>query len=140
MGQVTEMEEHEGIVPKEGTASELVYLVEYDEDQWMKYSEEDKQYCMDTWIKKAEPLEVERVVVRIHPDILFPRYGNQRPYIDRQHRFPKAEKGWETSKHLKVQTNTDQVSLTDADLERIQQYQKDGYNVEVRNCNGVKLW
>lgn len=137
MAQVTDI--------KDGTVSDSVYLVEYNEDQWMKYSEEDKQYCMDTWVKKAKPTGVSRVVVKIHPDILFPRYGRDRPYIDRQYRFPQEEKGWQAHRVIHVQTNTDQVSLTEADLKRIEQVEianelQKGDKLILRNCNDVVLW
>lgn len=137
MGQVVDIEVDDMIM---GTVSDSVYLVNYDEDQWMRYTDAQKQHCMDTWIKKAEPLGVKRVLVKIHPDILFPSYGKTRPYIDRQHRFPDTEKGWEFSRTLNIQTNTDQVALSEEDLKGIKLYYDNADRIVVKNCNGTILW
>lgn len=74
----------------EGRATKTVYLVRYDEELWMRWTEEQQQFCKDTWIKKAEPCEVEEVVLQLFPDELLPQYGHEKPYIVWRHKFEEV--------------------------------------------------
>lgn len=76
------------IQPAEGTASEQAYLVAYNEDLWFSYSEETREFCKETWIRKAEPLNVRFVVLRLTPDPVFPMRGHEKPYVEWRHMFP----------------------------------------------------
>lgn len=78
MGQIT---------PIEGSATDNAYFVQYDEDQWNLYDDAGKEYCKAYWIKKAEPLGVRFVALRLIPDPLFPATGRETPYIAWQHMF-----------------------------------------------------
>lgn len=62
-------------------ASGRVYLVDYDEDLWLSYDDEGRQQCIDAWLRKAEPLRVAFLSVRLHPDKVFPLHGHEGPYI-----------------------------------------------------------
>lgn len=74
--------------PKEGSPAGAAYVVRYDEDQWLRYSEEGQQFCKDYWIKRATPIEgIQVVALQLIPDPLFPMTGNERPYIAWQHKL-----------------------------------------------------
>lgn len=79
----------------EGVASDRIYLIRYDEDQWERYDDAGKQFCYDTWIKKATPLAVDTVVLQLIPDPIFPRGSHEKPYVGWQHWIErKADKGF----------------------------------------------
>lgn len=69
------------VQPIDGSPSETVYLVRYDEEQWLKYDEAGQQFCFDTWIKKATPLGCKFVTLILEPDPLFPTNGKEKPYV-----------------------------------------------------------
>jgi len=70
----------EVIVPDGDPAGKL-YLVNYEEDQWMKYDDDGREFCWQSWIKWATPLKCTKVVLRLIPDELFPMHGNEMPYL-----------------------------------------------------------
>lgn len=76
------------IQPIEGSASENGYFVQYDEDQWNLYDDAGKQYCYEYWKKKAKPMGVAYVALRLVPDPLFPSGPREAPYIAWQYMFP----------------------------------------------------
>lgn len=61
------------------------YVVDYDEDQWKRYTEETQEFCRQTWTKKAQALRCERVALRLIPDPLFPSGEKDKPYFVWQH-------------------------------------------------------
>lgn len=68
-----------------GAQSGKIYLVNYDEDLWFKFDDEGRQFCKDTWIRKATPIpDVRFVVLKLHPDDLFPMHGKEKPYVEWQ--------------------------------------------------------
>lgn len=77
---------------KDGVPSNRWYVIEYDEDQWYRYDDAGKQFCYDTWIKKATPLpDIDMVVLRLIPDPVFPRGDKELPYIEWQHCIDRRE-------------------------------------------------
>lgn len=81
------MEAKVAISPRivENHAGQPCYLVEYDEDQWLKYDKEGQDYCFTTWAGKAKPLGAVFVVLRLIPDALFPSGEHTIPYIARSY-------------------------------------------------------
>lgn len=71
-----------GILEKNYAGQEC-YLVNYDEEQWNKYSPEAQEQTMQAWVKKAKPMGAEYVVLRLHPDPLFPAGDKTAPYVAR---------------------------------------------------------
>jgi hypothetical protein len=69
----------------ENHAGQPCYLVEYDEDQWNRYGAEDKEFCFDTWAKKAKPLGALFVVLKLFPDPIFPSSDRTTPYVVRSY-------------------------------------------------------
>jgi hypothetical protein len=67
----------------ENAVGQPCYLVEYDEDQWLKYDKEGQEHCFDTWIRKAKPMGALFVVLRLIPDPLFPSTDKVVPYVVR---------------------------------------------------------
>lgn len=73
-----------------GAEAGRIYLVNYDEDLWKAFDAESQQFCKDTWIKKATPIPgVKYVVLRLHPDDLFPMHGNEKPYVEWKHEIDR---------------------------------------------------
>ena len=61
--------------------SSLMFL-QYDEDQWFRYSEKEQQECCDAWIKKYLPNpECHGIVLKLIPDPVFPRGEQEYPYV-----------------------------------------------------------
>lgn len=81
------MSEKTNVSPRivENHAGQACYLVEYDEDQWLKYDKEGQEFCFETWAKKAKPLGAVFVVLRLVPDPLFPSGEKTTPYIFRSY-------------------------------------------------------
>lgn len=76
---------------KDGVASKHTYVITYDEELWLGLSPERQQFCKDAWISRASPLPgVERVVLQLKPDILFPLRGHEHPFIEWQHELVHA--------------------------------------------------
>lgn len=69
----------------ENHAGQPCYLVEYDEDQWNKYDADGKEFCFETWAKKAKPLGAQFVVLKLFPDPVFPMGDKTIPYIARSY-------------------------------------------------------
>lgn len=57
------------------------YIVDYDEDQWKRYTAETQEYCKATWKKRAAAQGCERIALRLIPDPIFPCYGKEKPYF-----------------------------------------------------------
>jgi hypothetical protein len=77
----------------DGVTSNRWYVVQYAEDQWMKYDDATKQHCYDTWIARATPLpDIDMAVLRLIPDPLFPQHGHEAPYVEWQHCIDRREK------------------------------------------------
>lgn len=77
----------------EGTSTDRMYYIRYDEDQWFRYSDEGHQFCYDYWIRKCEPLAVDAVVLQLVPDPIFPRDPERlRPYVAWRHAFDRKPK------------------------------------------------
>lgn len=129
---------------KEGEATKSVYLVCYNEDQWMRYSDKQKQECYDFWIKRAEPMEVEEAILRLYPDELFPQHGHELPYIAWRHKFPPRDsKGWELAVTVRVYTNDNAFILTDSDRDKFKQYwtkYPKGTRFLLKNLQNKTLW
>lgn len=102
------------IIPAEGSQSNSMYLIEYNEDQWLKYSDDQKQFCYDTWIKKAEPLSVTFVTLRLMPDPIFPINGRTKPYVEWQHRFDRKAETILTVNHALVAIYSTEATMTPA--------------------------
>jgi hypothetical protein len=66
-------------------AGQPCYLVEYDEDQWLKYDKAGQEHCFETWAKKAKPMGAQFVVLRLIPDPLFPSGDKTIPYAARSY-------------------------------------------------------
>lgn len=65
-----------------GTTSDQMYLVTMDEDLWLAYPDETKEYCKSEWRKKATALKGVRYVgLRVVPDELFPSGNKEHPYF-----------------------------------------------------------
>lgn len=82
------------IEPFGGLFTEIVagkaYLITYDEDLWKSYDDDGRQFCKDTWIKKATPMaDVRFVVLKLVPDDLFPMHGHETPYVEWQHQIDR---------------------------------------------------
>lgn len=69
----------------ENSAGQPCYLIEYDEDQWLKYDKEGQEHCFETWAAKAKPMGAEFVVLRLIPDPLFPSGDKTIPYVARSY-------------------------------------------------------
>jgi hypothetical protein len=69
----------------ENHAGQPCYLVEYDEDQWLKYDKEGQEFCFEQWAKKAKPMGAVFVVLRLYPDALFPSTDKTLPYVVRSY-------------------------------------------------------
>lgn len=69
----------------ENSAGQPCYLVEYDEDQWLKYDKAGQDHCFETWAAKAKPMGALFVVLRLIPDPLFPTTDKTVPYIVRSY-------------------------------------------------------
>lgn len=69
----------------ENSAGQPCYLVEYDEDQWLKYDKEGQEHCFEAWVRKAKPMGAMFVVLRLIPDPLFPSGEKTMPYIVRSY-------------------------------------------------------
>jgi hypothetical protein len=69
----------------ENHAGQPCYLVEYDEDQWIKYDKEGQEFCFEQWARKAKPMGAVFVVLRLIPDALFPISDKTVPYIVRSY-------------------------------------------------------
>lgn len=68
-----------------------VYLVDYNEDLWLSFDDEGRQYCKDTWYKKAEVIPgCKFVTLRLIPDDLFPMHGHEKPYVAWQQSIERA--------------------------------------------------
>lgn len=65
---------------KDGDVNGLSYIVSYDEDQWNRYTDEQKQFCYDAWAKKAHGAGCVQLFVRLIPDPLFPSGEHTKPY------------------------------------------------------------
>ncbi len=79
-------------VAPDGVAAGMSYVVEYDENLWKQLDDEQRQFCKDTWIKKATPIPgVSVVCLRLMPDTLFPMHGHEHPYIEWQHTIEQKE-------------------------------------------------
>jgi hypothetical protein len=77
----------------EGTSTERLYYIRYDEDQWFRYDEAGHQFCYDTWIRKCEPIGVDAIVLQLIPDPLFPRDSERpMPYVAWRHAFDRKPK------------------------------------------------
>lgn len=128
----------------EGIQVSSAYIVQYEEDLWMKMPQETQQHCKDTWIKFAEPLGLEEVVLRLIPDPVFPGFGKEKPYIHWRHRFPKDLGGdWEVKCVVYLCTNDNSDSLTQAmRIKLISYYDKypKGTRFITRNLQGRQLW
>lgn len=66
---------------KSETAGADTYFVRYDENLFLAYDLEQRQFCYETWIAKARPMGCKRLTVQLIPDDLFPSFGNEKPYI-----------------------------------------------------------
>lgn len=96
------------IVPIEGSATDNAYFIEYDEDQWHRYDDAGKEYCKSYWLKKAEPMGVRFVALRLVPDPLFPAGARETPYIEWQHVFEfKADIPYTTQTVVHVTLNVE---------------------------------
>lgn len=69
----------------ENSAGQPCYLVEYDEDQWLKYDKEGQDFCFEQWARKAKPMGAMFVVLRLVPDALFPSTDKTVPYVARSY-------------------------------------------------------
>lgn len=69
----------------ENSAGQPCYLVEYDEDQWLKYDKEGQDFCFEQWSRKAKPMGALFVVLRLIPDALFPSGDKTVPYVVRSY-------------------------------------------------------
>lgn len=90
----------------EGEVISDAYIINFNEDLWMQYASGTQKACKDNWIKKAEPCEVDEVVLRLHPDAIFPLHGKEKPYIAWRHKFIKSNNG-EWIERLTVTVQTD---------------------------------
>lgn len=57
------------------------YVVNYSEDLWRGTSH-NHDFAKETWRKKATDAGCTVVALRLHPDELFPQYGNELPYLE----------------------------------------------------------
>ena len=97
----------------EGTLAGKLYLVEFDEEQWLTTPEETQRYCVDTWIKKAKPLGARWLVLRLIPDELFPLRGNDAPYIHLREPIEQApERGYVIKGTMEVHVCSDEPYLS----------------------------
>jgi hypothetical protein len=69
----------------ENHAGQPCYLVEYDEDQWLKYDKAGQEHCFETWAKKAKPMGAQFVVLKLVPDPVFPSSDKIIPYVFRSY-------------------------------------------------------
>lgn len=69
-----------GVLEKNHAGQEC-YIVDYDEDLWFAYSEDQQEFTIGQWLKKAKPLKAVFFVLRLHPDALFPRGDKVQPYV-----------------------------------------------------------
>ena len=68
----------------DGSRSGTSYIVNYDEDLWNSFDKESQEYCWQTWLKKAKQSSASVMVLRLHPDELFPAGEHEHPYVARQ--------------------------------------------------------
>lgn len=91
-------------------------LLEYNEDQWKRYSEAEQQECYDTWIKKYLPVtDYHGIVLKLKPDPIFPSGEHEYPYVYWRYDLTKdrkPKKDFEISCHVYI--DLDQ-SVTDID-------------------------
>lgn len=64
--------------------SDRIYLINYDEDLWNAYDKPGQEATIGRWLRKAAQQGCKRVVLRLHPDDLFPSGVHDKPYVARQ--------------------------------------------------------
>lgn len=69
-----------------------VYLVKYDENLWLQLPEATREFCFETWSKRARPLGCKIVTLQLIPDAIFPIHGHEAPYIVAQRQLALPEK------------------------------------------------
>jgi len=90
----------------DGEASQRVYLVTYDEDQWNRYTPEQQEFCKDQWKAKASVIPgVKYVTLRLVPDELFPSGDKTKPYAAWTHKFDTPEVSWIIKATLVLKTD-----------------------------------
>lgn len=128
----------------EGEQTTNVYLIKYEEDLWFRFNEAGREFCKQTWIKKAEPCGVEEVVLQLIPDPVFPGFGKEKPYIEWRHKFPKVPEGeWTEKVTVTVNTNDNRFMLGTDSQARLREcftkYPK-GTRFKVYNLQNQLLW
>lgn len=103
-------------VAPEGAVAGKAYLVRYSEDLWKRFDDRGQQYCKDTWIKWATPLDVEHVVLQLVPDEFFPIYGNEQPYIEWQHALDRTPPSGFTTEVLVTYTVNNSSGVLPPDI------------------------
>lgn len=123
-----------------GVESGAAYVVNYDESQWLEYDEEGRQFCKDTWIKQATPMPgIKVVVLRLHPDTLFPIHGNEKPYIAWQHKLEfEQESGFTVERVQEVKVYSGSLLLSGVVRSRIMRTLQPGA-FRIYNVNGQLL-
>lgn len=111
------------------------YIVQYNEDLWFRLPDHSKEFCRDMWIKKAAPLEVDEVVLRLTPDPIFPMHGKEKPYIHWRHKFPRSNDvdDWAIKVTVVVTMNSDPVVLSQRDIDKFKQLGRN-YPKNTRLC------
>lgn len=129
---------------KEGTATTSVYAISYNEDRWYRFTEKQREECCEAWIKKAEPMDVEEVVLKLIPDPIFPQHGKEHPYIAWRHKFPNKDvDDWIERRYVEICTNDNTFVLDEEDREKFKTYcakHPKGTRIVLTNVQGRKLW